>query len=163
MKRLSIQVLVSVLVGSLSFVIGFACKTGRASAGESASQPLKVDTGGVKASIQFEAPLAGFLHDLNGKYKLRVTEITIAPGGYVGHHNHLGPGIRKVTAGSMDYIMPGKTVVYRTGTFFFEAGDVSHRVENRATESSVHLLFEILPIDVVGPSLIPPRDRDFDH
>jgi hypothetical protein len=26
---------------------------------------------------------------LNGKYKLRVTEISIAPGGHVGAHNHL--------------------------------------------------------------------------
>jgi hypothetical protein len=28
---------------------------------------------------------------LKDRYKLRITEIAIAPGGYVGAHNHLGP------------------------------------------------------------------------
>jgi quercetin dioxygenase-like cupin family protein len=57
----------------------------------------------------------------------------------------------------MDYIMPDETVVYRAGDFFFETGDVSHRVES--PQPSMHLLFEILPIDVDGPSLILPRDK----
>ena len=122
------------------------------------SQALQVDTKGVTASIQYEAPLAGFLEELNGKYKLRVTEIRIAPGGYVGDHNHLGPGIRKMTAGAMDYVMPDKAVVYREGDFFFEAGNVSHRAENKTDAPCTHLLFEILPVDVAGPSLILPRD-----
>jgi quercetin dioxygenase-like cupin family protein len=59
--------------------------------------------------------------------------------------------------GEMNYIMPDRTVVYRAGDFFFETGDVSHRVES--PEPSQHLLFEILPIDVDKPSLIPPRDK----
>src|SRR4029450_6688890 len=62
-----------------------------------AGSPVKVDTKGLVAKIKFEAPLAGFLTDLNGKYKLRVTELTLAPGGHVGEHNHVGPGIRQVT------------------------------------------------------------------
>ena len=123
------------------------------------SQPLKVDTKGVTAAIKYEAILGGFLTDLNGKYKLRVTEINIAPGGYVGDHNHLGPGIRQMTVGHMDYIMPDKTVTYGPGDYFFETGDVSHRVVNNTTETCQHLLFEILPEDVTGPSLILPRDK----
>jgi quercetin dioxygenase-like cupin family protein len=123
-----------------------------------AQEPLKVDTKGVTASILFEAPITGgHVADLEDKYKLRVTEIAIAGGGYVGHHNHLGPGIRQMTEGEMDYIMPDETVVYRAGDFFFETGDVSHRVES--PQPSMHLLFEILPIDVDGPSLILPRDK----
>jgi quercetin dioxygenase-like cupin family protein len=119
--------------------------------------PVRVDTQGVSAMVKYEAPVAGPLTEVNGKYKLRVTEITIAPGGHVGDHNHLGPGIRQVAAGQMHYILPDKTVIYGPGDYFFEAGDVSHRVENRSDSPSVHLLFEILPRDVGGPSLIPPQ------
>src|SRR5215470_16800316 len=83
-------------------------------AGEAAAQPagspVKVDTKGLVAKIKFEAPLAGFLTDINGKYKLRVTELTLAPGGHVGEHNHIGPGIRQVTSGYMTYVLPDATV-----------------------------------------------------
>src|SRR5215216_1753566 len=64
---------------------------------------------GLAAKIKFEAVLAGFLSDLNGKYKLRVTELTLEPGGHVGEHNHVGPGIRQVTSGYMTYVLPDKT------------------------------------------------------
>jgi quercetin dioxygenase-like cupin family protein len=71
--------------------------------GEAAAQaggsPVKVDTKGLVARIKFEAPIGGFLTEINGKYKLRVTELTLAPGGHVGEHNHVGPGIRQVTSG----------------------------------------------------------------
>lgn len=125
-----------------------------------ADEPLKVDTRGVKTKILYEAPInGGHLPELNGKYKMRITEITIAPGGRVGDHNHLGPGIRQMTVGEMEYILPDKTVIYRAGDFFFEAGDVSHRVNNKTSGPNTHLLFEILPIDLKGPSLIVPRDK----
>jgi quercetin dioxygenase-like cupin family protein len=125
-----------------------------------ADEPLKVDTQGVKARILYEAPITGgHLPDLKGKYKMRITEITIASGGHVGDHNHLGPGIRQMTAGEMEYILPDKTVVYRTGDFFFETGDVSHRVNNKTDAPNTHLLFEILPVDVKGASLILPKDK----
>jgi quercetin dioxygenase-like cupin family protein len=123
------------------------------------SEALKVDTKGVTAKIKFEAVLGGFLTELNGKYKLRVTEINIAPGGYVGEHNHLGPGIRLMTSGRMDYLMPTQTIVYGPGDYFFETGDMSHKVVNNTESTCQHLLFEILPKDVVGPSLIPPKKR----
>src|SRR5262245_18035861 len=58
--------------------------------------PGKVDTKGLTAKIKYESPLAGYLTDLNGKYKLRVTELVLEPGGYVGEHHHAGPGIRQV-------------------------------------------------------------------
>lgn len=121
-------------------------------------EALKVDTKGVTATIKYESVVEGFLKDINGKYKLRVTEITIAPGGYVGAHNHLGPGIRQVTTGTMQYILPDRTVTYGPGDYFFEAGNVSHRVVNSSEEPCTHVLFEILPVEVERPSLIPPRD-----
>jgi quercetin dioxygenase-like cupin family protein len=130
-------------------------------AGQAAAQlsdsPVKVDTKGLVAKIKFESPIAGFLTDLNGKYKLRVTELTLAPGGYVGEHNHVGPGIRQVTSGYMTYVLPDKTVVYGPGEFFFESGDIHHTVFNKTSEPMVHVLFEILPADLNGPSLIPVK------
>src|SRR5215510_4401385 len=119
--------------------------------------PVKVDTKGLVAKIKFESELAGFLTDLNGRYKLRVTELTLEPGGYVGEHNHIGPGIRQVTSGEMTYVLSNKTVVYRPGEFFFEAGDVNHTVFNKTDAPMVHVLFEILPVGHSGPSLIPVK------
>jgi len=37
-------------------------------AAQPAGSPVKVDTKGLVAKIKFEAPVAGFLTDLNGKY-----------------------------------------------------------------------------------------------
>lgn len=50
-------------------------------------------------------------------------------------------------------------VIYRAGDFFFETGDISHRVNNKTSEPDTHLLFEVLPVDLKGPSLILPRDK----
>jgi quercetin dioxygenase-like cupin family protein len=122
-------------------------------------EPVKVDTKGLVAKIKFESVLAGFLTDFNGKYKLRVTELMLDLGGYVGEHNHVGPGIRLVSAGQMTYVLPEKTVVYGPGEFFFESGDVNHTVYNKTDTPMVHLLFEILPMDLKGPSLMPVKAK----
>jgi quercetin dioxygenase-like cupin family protein len=125
-----------------------------------AAETIKVDTQGVTAKILYESAIdGGHLPELKGKYKLRLTEITIGPGGHVGDHNHVGPGIRQMTAGEMEYIMPHKTTTYRSGDFFFETGDISHRVLNRTSAPNTHLLFEILPAELKGPSLILPKDK----
>jgi quercetin dioxygenase-like cupin family protein len=118
---------------------------------------VKVDTKGLVAKIKFEAVLSGFLSDINSRYKLRVTELTLEPGGYVGEHNHVGPGIRQVTFGHMTYVLPDKTVVYGPGEFFFESGDINHTVFNKTDSPMVHVLFEILPAELTGPSLIPAQ------
>ena len=145
-------IVLGILVAGLAFLYHPAAAEGQAQ-----REPLKVATKGVTATIKYEAVLDGFLTELNGKYKLRVTEITIAPGGHVGDHNHLGPGIRQMTAGTMQYILPDRTVTYGPGDYFFEAGNVSHRVVNSSAEPCTHVLFEILPVEVDRPSLIPPR------
>jgi quercetin dioxygenase-like cupin family protein len=90
--------------------------------------------------------------------RLRVTELTIAAGGHVGDHNHVGPGMRQMTAGEMEYILPDKTI-YRAGDFFFETGDISHRVNNKTDRPNTDFLFEVLPLDLAGACLILPRDR----
>jgi len=122
-------------------------------------EPVKVDTKGLVANIKFESVLAGLLTEINDRYKLRVTELTLAPGGHVGEHNHVGPGIRLVTTGSMTYVLPDKTMVYGPGEFFFESGDVNHTVYNKTEAPMIHLLFEILPADLKGPSLMPVKAK----
>jgi quercetin dioxygenase-like cupin family protein len=121
--------------------------------------PGKVDTKGLTAKIKYESPLAGYLTDLNGKYKLRVTELVLEPGGYVGEHHHAGPGIRQVTSGYMTYVMPDKTHVYGPGDFFFESGDITHTAQNKTEAPMVHVLFEILPADHKGPSIMPAKAK----
>jgi hypothetical protein len=59
-----------------------------------------------------------------------------------------------MTGGKMEYVLPDRTVTYRGGDFFFETGDVSHQVESRT--ASRHLLFEIVPVDARGASVVPP-------
>jgi quercetin dioxygenase-like cupin family protein len=127
-----------------------------------AAQPpggTKVDTKGLTAKIKFESPVSGYLTELNGKYKLRVTELVLEPGGYVGEHHHAGPGIRQVTSGYMTYVLPDKTVVYGPGDFFFESGDVTHTAQNKTDAPMVHVLFEILPAGRTGPSIMPAKSR----
>jgi quercetin dioxygenase-like cupin family protein len=121
------------------------------------TSPVRVDTKGLAAKIRFEHVLEGYLTELNGKYKLRVTELTLEPGGYVGEHNHVGPGIRLMTLGEMTYVLPNHTMIYKAGDFFFESGDVNHTVYNKTDKPNQHLLFEILPADLKGPSLMPVR------
>jgi hypothetical protein len=55
----------------------------------------------------------------------------------------------------MTYVLPDKTIVYGPGEFFFESGDINHTVFNKTDQPNVHVLFEILPVDHGGPSLIP--------
>ena len=124
---------------------------------QTGTSSVRVDTKGLVAKIKYEAVLGGFLSELNERYKLRVTELTLEPGGYVGEHNHVGPGIRQVTSGYMTYVLPDKTVVYGPGEFFFESGDINHTVFNKTDAPMVHVLFEVLPADLKGPSLIPVR------
>ena len=119
--------------------------------------PVKVDTRGLVAKIKFEHPLQGYLTEINGKYKLRVTELTLEPGGHVGEHNHVGPGIRLMTLGEMTYVLPKQTLIYKAGDFFFESGDINHTVYNKTDKPNQHLLFEILPVDLKGPSLMPVK------
>ena len=126
----------------------------RTAAAQAPAGPARVETKGLTAKIKFESPLSGYLGELNGKYKLRVTELVLEPGGYVGEHHHAGPGIRQVTSGYMTYVLPNETIVYGPGDFFFETGDINHTVYNKTDAPMVHVLFEILPTDLSGPSLI---------
>lgn len=115
----------------------------------------EVEKKGQVSKIKLEAVVAGRLTDLNGKYKLRASEVTYEPGGFIGSHLHGGPGIRCVTSGELTYVQPDKTTVYRAGECFFESGDVNHTAENRTASPVVLINFEILPSSWNGPSAVP--------
>src|SRR5262245_66539154 len=70
-----------------------------ASAQAPGTSPVRVGTKGLAAKIKFEHELGGYLTELNGKYKLRVTELTLEAGGQVREHNQIGRGIRFMTLG----------------------------------------------------------------
>jgi quercetin dioxygenase-like cupin family protein len=108
------------------------------------------------SAIKIEQVISGHLTDLNGKYKLRVTETIYKPGGFIGEHHHVGPGIRYVASGQLTYIQPDKTTVYNEGDYFYESGDITHTASNKTNAPVKVLNFEILPVDWKGSSAVPP-------
>ena len=125
-------------------------------ADQSAAQH-KVDTKGITPKVKLEEVISGHLAELNGKFKLRVSELTFEPGGSLGEHHHAGPGIRFVASGKLTFTQAGTSTIYQAGDYFYESGNVVHTAVNK-TKSPVRVVFvEILPADWRGPSVIPPK------
>jgi quercetin dioxygenase-like cupin family protein len=125
-------------------------------AGLSAAQQ-QVDRKGITSKVKHEQVISGHLAELNGKYKLRITELTFEPGGYVGEHQHAGPGIRYVVSGELTLVEGGKTTTYKTGEYFYESGDVTNAAYNKTKSPVTIRLYEILPADLEGSSTVPPK------
>jgi quercetin dioxygenase-like cupin family protein len=124
---------------------------------ECAIAQQNVETVGITPLVKLEEVISGHLNDLNGKFKLRVTEFTLEPGASLGAHHHAGPGIRLVLSGELTFTQAGKAIIYKAGDYFFESGNVVHTAGNE-TKAPVRLaFFEILPVQWSGPSLIPPK------
>lgn len=140
MKRL-IQSLLVTLLGVISF---------------SGQEPSKVVKKDQDSTIKFEQVISGHLTDLNGNYKFRVTETIYKPGGFIGEHHHVGPGIRYVASGQLTYIQPDKTTIYKEGDYFYESGNVTHTAYNKTNAPVKILNFEILPADWKGSSAVLP-------
>jgi quercetin dioxygenase-like cupin family protein len=136
-----------IALAALLFAVGCAAAD--------AQQPATVESNGQHPSIKLDQLIAGHLAELDGKYRLRVTEVTYDPAGYIGPHHHVGPGIRCITAGELSYEQPDKTSVYRAGDCFFESGDVTHTAHNLTNKPVVLLSFEILPASQAKGSSIP--------
>ena len=66
------------------------------------------DIKGITAKVKLEEVVSGHLAELNGKYKLRVTEVIFEPGGHLGEHHHAGPGIRFVASGTLTFTQAGQ-------------------------------------------------------
>src|SRR5215212_11139168 len=116
-----------------------------------------VEARGITSVIKLEEVVFGHRNELNGKFKCRATEVTFEPGGYLGTHHHIGPGIRYVLSGEVTFTEGGQSRAYKTGEYFFETGNLAHTAENNTT-SRLHILFvEILPRDWSAPAVIVPK------
>ena len=62
-----------------------------------------------------------------------------------------------MTLGETIYVLPHQTLIYEAGDFFFESGHINHVVYDMTDKPNQHLLFEILPVDLKGPSLMPVK------
>jgi quercetin dioxygenase-like cupin family protein len=117
----------------------------------------RVELRGISAEIKLDEVVFGHLHEANGKFRLRATEVTFAPDGYLGVHHHVGPGIRYVLSGEVTFTEGGKSTVYKAGEYFFETGNLAHTAQNNATEPLRILFVELLPKDWSAPTIIPPK------
>jgi quercetin dioxygenase-like cupin family protein len=125
-------------------------------ADQSMAQP-KVDARGISSKVILEEVVFGHLLELNSKFKMRVTEVTFSPDGYVGAHHHVGPGVRYVASGELTFAAGGKTTIYKAGDYFYETGNLAHTAHNKG-KSPLRLIFiEVLPADWTGPAIIPPK------
>jgi quercetin dioxygenase-like cupin family protein len=126
-----------------------------------------VDIKGFHAKVKAELADLGHLAELNGKYRIRVTEVTMDPGGYMHAHHHLGPGLRCIQSGEMKYEIGGKTTTYKAGDCFAETGATTHESSNEGSAPVVLLNFELLPADMPegkGSIIpVPPAGAGHDH
>ena len=126
-----------------------------------ASSPLTaqeaVDIRGISSETKLEEVIYGHLRELNGKFKLRATEVTFAPGGHLGVHHHVGPGIRYVLSGEVAFTEGGQITTYKAGDYFFETGNLAHTAQNKTNVPLRILFVEILPHDWTGATVVPPR------
>jgi quercetin dioxygenase-like cupin family protein len=136
---------------ALLFVLAFLVGAERSSA-----QQI-VEARGITSIVKLEEITFGHLPELNGKFKLRATEVTFAPEGYLGAHHHVGPGIRYVLSGEVTFTEGGQTTIYKAGEYFFETGNLAHTAENKTTLPLRILFVEILPRDWTAPTVILPK------
>jgi quercetin dioxygenase-like cupin family protein len=124
-------------------------------AGRLAAQE-SVEMRGITSAVKLEEVVFGHLTERNGKYKMRATEVTFAPGGYLGVHHHVGPGIRYVLSGEVTFTEGGRATVYKAGEYFFETGNLAHTAENKSNMPLRLLFVELLPKNWAAPTVIAP-------
>lgn len=148
----------------MSVKTAVACLALIASAGAPAARADGVELGGFHAKVKAELADLGHLSELNGKYRIRVTEVTMDPGGFMHGHHHLGPGLRCIQSGEMTYMIGGKTTVYKPGDCFTETGAMTHESQNAGATPVVLLNFELLPASLPeGKGSIIPTPEGETH
>src|SRR5262249_579748 len=118
-----------------------------------------VETRGITSEVKIHQVISRPLTELKGKLKLRPTELTFAPDGYVGVHHHIGPGIRYVISGELTFAEGGQETVYKAGEYYFETGNLAHTAQNKTNLPLRVLVVELLPKDWPGPAMIAPRSQ----
>lgn len=134
-------------------------------AAPSAARADGVDLKGFHAKVKAELSDLGHLSELNGRYRLRVTEVTMDPGGYMRAHHHIGPGLRCMQSGEMKYEIEGKTTIYKPGDCFTETGAATHESSVVGNAPVVLLNFELLPATLPegkGSIIAVPEERRHD-
>jgi quercetin dioxygenase-like cupin family protein len=116
-----------------------------------------VEARGITSVIKLEEIIFGHLTELNGKFKLRATELTFTPDAYLGAHHHVGPGIRYLLSGEVTFTEGGQSTIYKTGDYFYEAGNLAHTAQNKTSLPLRILFVEILPKDWATPTVIAPK------
>jgi len=122
-----------------------------------AQQKVPMDRKGATGAVKLEQVISGYLTDVNGKYKLRVTESNYEPGGYIGEHHHVGPGIRYLAAGEWTTVADGKATIRKAGDYWYSSGDKTGSSSNKGKSLVRIINFEILPADWKGGSAILPK------
>src|SRR6516165_5123139 len=118
-----------------------------------------VETRGVTSEIKVDEVVFGHLAELNGKFKLRATELTFAPDGYIGVHHHIGPGIRYVISGELTFAEGGQETVYKAGEYFLKQG-TSHTPRGiRQTCSFAYWPWRYFRKIGRAPAMIAPRSQ----
>jgi quercetin dioxygenase-like cupin family protein len=97
------------------------------------------------------------LRQLNDKFKIRATELTLEPGAYLGVHHHVGPGVRYVISGELTFTEGGQATIYKAGDYYFETGNLANTAENKTNLPLRVLVVDILRKDWMGPAVIPPK------
>jgi len=118
-----------------------------------------VEARSVTSVIKIDEVIFGHLTELNGRFKLRATELTFAPDGYIGVHHHIGPGIRYVISGELTFAEGGQETIYKAGEYFFETGNLAHTAQNKTNVPLRLLVVEILPKDWTAPAMIAPKSQ----
>ena len=124
-----------------------------------AQDAWKLERKDFDTKIKLETVVSGYLADINGKYRLRVSEATFQPGGYVGDHQHSGPGMRYIAAGELTLVEAGKTTTYKAGDTFYESGAVTNKAQNKGKVPTVVIITEIIPVDWKGGTAIQPKSK----
>ena len=93
-----------------------------------------VEVRGITSVIKLEEVVYGHRPELNGKFKMRTTELTFAPDAYLGVHHHAGPGVRFVLAGGVTFTEGGRQRSTRPAIIFSKPGTL--RIPRRTRRSN---------------------------
>jgi quercetin dioxygenase-like cupin family protein len=122
--RYLLRFVATVIAALVVFSAGFAAGQHQAPSGDERVQQTLL------ASIDL-AKAVGTL----GERELRLSQVTVAPGGHIGPHSHIDDPtvVYLVTGALINHHDDGRTEELSAGQAFAEFGPKSHWVENRGT------------------------------
>ena len=127
--------LVAVFVAALAlFSAGFAAGQHQAPSGDERVQQTLL------ASIDLAKAV-----DKSGDRELRLSHVTVAPGGHIGLHSHVDdPTVVYLASGALvNHHDDGTTEELRAGQAFAEYGPKSHWVENRGANPATFVFASV--------------------